>query len=422
MRKEYTMHLPTSTAHHDRPEPAVALFGEHLDRFRQHLVAQHYAEDTVRRYMRCLDLLAERMQADRLTLVELDEAHALALMATPGWREPRRMAAAFIVRRFVRFLSDQGIGKPPQPPTPKDQARMALRREYESYLRQQRGLSERTIFHAWRMADRFLAFRFGEEIGDLAQLSSADITAFLQHLSQRTPPLRDKTVASHLRNFFRYLFQVGTIATNLAAGIPSVVQRYGTRLPRHLTLEQVERLLGAVRTETPGSRRNYAMVLLLARLGLRPPEVIAMQLDDLDWRAGEIVVRGKGDRQDRLPLLPEVGEALAEYIRRDRVTTSRVLFVTARPPYRPFKNSQILNAILKKAFAHTGLTPPAPYVGAHILRHSLATNLVQRGASLEEISETLRHRSRATTLFYARLDLDGLRAIAQPWPVVGDGA
>jgi integrase/recombinase XerD len=330
------MNIPISTALHGIPDPAGALFGEHLGRFRQHLVAQHYAEDTVRRSMRYLGVLAERMQADHLALDELDEAPALALMATTGWRKQRQMAATCMVRRFVQFLSDQGVGKPPQPPTAKDRARTALRREYERYLRQQRGLSERTIFHAWRVAERFLVFRFGEEIGDLAQLSSTDITAFLQHLTRRTPPLRDKTLASHFRNFFRYLFQVSTIATNLAAGIPSVAQRYGTRLPRHLTLAQVESLLGAVRTETPRGRRNYAMVLLLARLGLRPSEVIAMQLDDIDWRAGELVIRGKGDRHDRLPLLPEVGEALAAYLRHDRVTTSRALFVTARPPYRPF--------------------------------------------------------------------------------------
>jgi integrase/recombinase XerD len=161
------------------------------------------------------------------------------------------------------------------------------------------------------------------------------------------------------------------------------------------------------------------MILLLARLGLRPPEVIAMQIDDIDWRSGEILVRGKGDRHDRLPLLPDVGAALADYIRLDRVTTSRALFVTERPPHRPFAGSQILNAILRDAFARTGLKPPAPYVGSHILRHSLATNLVRRGASLEEISDTLRHRSRSTTMLYARLDLDGLRSIAPPWPDAG---
>ena len=296
---------------------------------------------------------------------------------------------------------------------------MDLRRDYEAYLRRQRGLSERTIYHSWRLADRFLEFRFGEEVGDLAQISAADIASFLQHLTTRTPPLRDKTPSSHLRNFFRYLFQAGKTTTDLASGIPSVAQRYGARLPRHLTPEQVDLLLGAVRADTPRGRRNYAMILLLARLGLRPPEVVAMQIDDIDWRSGEILVRGKGDRHDRVPLLPDVGEALADYIRLDRVTTSRALFVTERPPHRPFAGSQMLNAILRDAFARTGLKPPAPYVGSHILRHSLATNLVRRGASLEEISDMLRHRSRSTTMLYARLDIDGLRSIAQPWPDAG---
>jgi len=241
----------------------------------------------------------------------------------------------------------------------------------------------------------------------------------VQHLTARTPPFRDKTPSSHLRNFFRYLFKAGKTTANLSLAIPSVAQRYGTRLPRHLMPEQVNILLGAIRTEAPRGRRNYAMVLLLARLGLRPPEVIAMQIDDIDWRSGEIIVRGKGARHDRLPLPPDVGEALAGYIRFDRITTSRALFVTEQPPNRPFKNGQVLNDILKDAFARTGLAPPTPYVGAHILRHSLATNLVRCGASLEEISDTLRHRSRASTMLYARLDIDGLRSIALPWPVAG---
>jgi integrase len=161
------------------------------------------------------------------------------------------------------------------------------------------------------------------------------------------------------------------------------------------------------------------MVLLIARLGLRAPEVVAMQLGDIDWRAGEVIVRGKGDRHDRVPLPPDVGEALADYIKLNRKTTLRVLFVTERAPHRPFKDGQVLNLILRAAFARTGLKPPAPYVGSHILRHSLATNLVQRGASLEEIGDMLRHRSRASTMIYAKLDIDGLRSIAQPWPVAG---
>jgi|SRR5882724_8499550 len=190
--------------------------------------------------------------------------------------------------------------------------RADLRRDYETYLRRQQGLSARTIFHSWRIADRFLEFRFGKEIGDLSRITTTDIADFLRHLTTRKPPLRDKTLSSHLRNFFRYLFKAGKTATNLALAIPSVAQRYGTRLPRHLTTDQVDTLVRAVRTDSAGGRRNYAMVMLLARLGLRGPEVIAMQIDDIDWRSGEVTVRGKGNRHDRVPLPPDVGEALAD--------------------------------------------------------------------------------------------------------------
>jgi integrase len=147
------------------------------------------------------------------------------------------------------------------------------------------------------------------------------------------------------------------------------------------------------------------MVLLIARLGLRAPEVIAIQIDDIDWRAGEIIVRGKGKRHDCVPLPPDVGEALTDYIRQDRTTTSRALFVTGRPPHHPFKDGQVLNCILRRAFFKVGLKPPVPYVGSHMLRHSLATNLVKRGAPLEEIGDMLRHRSRASTMIYAKLDV-----------------
>jgi integrase/recombinase XerD len=413
------MNMQTNEANHESPEIDFALFGNYPIQFRQYLSERDYAEGTIRQYLSCIGSLAEMMKADGITVGDLDEAQAVALIAKTGWKGNRMIYATFIVRCFVRFLIDQGVGKPALPPTAKEIAREELRRDYETYLRHQRGLSERTIFHSWRFADRFLEFRFGEEVGDLTQITTANIASFLQQLTTRRPPLRDKTSSSHLRNFFRYLFQSGKTTANLALGILSVAQRYGTRLPRHLTTEQVDILVRAVRTDTPRGRRNYAMVLLLARLGLRAPEVIAMQLDDIDWRSGEIVVRGKGNRYDRVPLPPDVGEALTDYIRLDRTTTSRTLFVTERPPHRPFKDSQILNYILKDAFARTGLTPPAPYVGSHILRHSLATNLVQRGASLEEIGDMLRHRSRASTMLYARLDIDGLRSIAQPWPTTG---
>jgi len=183
---------------------------------------------------------------------------------------------------------------------------------------------------------------------------------------------------------------------------------------------EVETLLAALPIDTPKGRRNYAMVLMLARLGLRAAEVVAIQLDDIDWRAGELMVRGKGLQHDRVPIPPDVGAAIAEYARRDRVTTSRALFVTERAPNGPFGDGQVLNAILKDAFARTGLKPPCKFVGSHVLRHSLATNLVRQGASLSEIGDMLRHRSRSSTMIYAKLDIEGLRSIAQPWPTAGD--
>ena len=162
------------------------------------------------------------------------------------------------------------------------------------------------------------------------------------------------------------------------------------------------------------------MVLLLARLGLRAPEVVAIQIDDIDWRAGEILIRGKGQQHDRLPLPHDVGDALAGYIRRDRHTATRSLFVTNRAPRKAFVNGQILNTILTDAFAKTGLKPPTRYVGSHILRHSLASSLAQRGASLAEIGDVLRHRSQKSTMIYAKLDIEGLRSIAPQWPTDGD--
>jgi integrase/recombinase XerD len=256
-------------------------------------------------------------------------------------------------------------------------------------------------------------------MGDLSQITATDIVRFMQQLVSRKKPFRDKTPPTHLRNFFRYLFRSGKTTANLALCIPWIKQQSDARVPRHLDAGQVETILRAIRVDSPIGRRNYAMMLLPARLGLRAPEVIAMQIDDVDWRAGEIIVRGKGQRQDRLPLPQDVGEALAGYLQRDRVSSSRALFVVNRAPHRPFSDGAMLNMILKKAFAQTGLTPPVPFVGFHVLRHSLAVALARNGASLDEIGDLLRHQYRASTMIYARLDIEGLRSIAQPWPVAG---
>lgn len=294
-----------------------------------------------------------------------------------------------------------------------------LKLEYEDYLRNQRGLSEKSIYDCWRFADRFLHFRFKGRRPDLPKITPVDIARFMQQLVSRGRPFRDKTPPTHLRNFFRFLFRSGKTNVNLTPSVPRIAQKYASTLPRHLSPEQVETLIAATKADTAAGRRNYAMVLLMARLGLRAAEVITIQIDDIDWRAGEFLVRGKGQLHDRLPLPKDVGEALSNYIRQDRVTTSRVLFVWHRAPHMPFADSQVISEVLRKAFERTKLNPPTRYVGSHILRHSLATDMVRRGASLAEIGDVLRHRSRASTMVYAKLDVEGLRSVAQDWPVAG---
>lgn len=306
-------------------------------------------------------------------------------------------------------------------PEPQD-ARAALLADFEDYLTRQRGLSARTIYHTLRFANRFLDHRFGEEAIEPGALRTADVVGFLQHLLTGSRPYRDKTAATHVRSFLQYLFARGATATNLALSVPRVAQRWAARLPRHLPPDGVEAVLASVRRNPRHGARNYAMLLLMARLGLRAVEIVAIQLDDIDWRAGELMVRGKGQLHDRLPITPEVGEALSRYLRGERgPATCRTLFVTHRAPYHPFRNGQIANAILKEALNATGQKPLTPYVGSHLLRHSLAAQLVNAGASLDEVGDVLRHRSRSSTMIYARLDLDGLRSVAQPWPIAGGG-
>ncbi|SEI19491.1 Site-specific recombinase XerD [Rhizobium tibeticum] len=280
-------------------------------------------------------------------------------------------------------------------------------------------MSEATIYHCLRFLERFMAFRFGEALGDLNEITPKDIVGFLGQLKVGSRPYRDKTPPTHLRNLFKFpdlerqddaqpgqqhsahgAGAAGELAPPRSTGPGPTFGRSGPH-------------------QRSGRSPHYAMLLLMARLGLRSPEVIAIRLDDVDWRAGEILIRGKGRLHDRMPLPPDVGEAIVEYIRNGRHGESRVLFVSSKIPHRPFEDAQILNTVLRNAFEKTGLKPPQKYVGSHLLRHSLATDMLRNGASLDEIGDVLRHRSRMTTTIYAKHDIEALRSIAQAWPVAG---
>jgi len=383
------------------------------------LIGKKYSPATIKPYLVLVQRLARLMDADGIAPEALTTELAAFLVRDEERYCKRQNKFKNIAKRFVEHLTELGV-VPALVPTTQQIARREFRVGYEDYLDRQRGLSQRTIGHAWGFANRFFDFRFGTNDIDLAALAPDDIISFLQNLLTAKPPYRDKTPSTHLRSLFQYLFKIGATKVNLALCVPSVAQRWDARLPRYLSPDQIEAILASVRTKQKNGARDYAMILLMARLGLRAPEVIVIQLDDIDWRAGELLVRGKGKRHDRLPLPHDVGEALAAYIRHERVSTSRTLFVKRRAPNGPFECGEVANNILKGAFAATGIKPPSPYVGSHVLRHSLATSMVRKGASLAEVGDVLRHRSRASTMIYAKMDIDGLRTIAQTWPVAGD--
>lgn len=388
-----------------------------LDSFTKSFAAANYKADTIKNYRTIIRkfgqvLVAEGIEPSALTL---DQAERLGRMV------PRKRGQTIcphnLSRRFAQHLIDIGVAQP-VPLTEAQVARAALLADFETYLVKQRGLSPRTIPHTVGFARRFLGYCFGEAMLDPGRLRPADTVGFIEHVLAGAR--RDKTIATHVRIFLQYLFGCGATATNLALSVPKTAKRWGARLPRHLSPDGVEAVLACVRDNPRHGARDYAMLLLMARLGLRAAEVIAIQLDDIDWRAGELMVRGKGKLHDRLPITVEVGDALSRYLREERgPATCRAMFVTHRAPHRPFKDGQIVNAILKDALKATGQKPVTPYVGSHLLRHSLATQLVNTGASLDEVGDVLRHRSRTSTMIYARLDIDGLRSIAQPWPVAG---
>ena len=301
----------------------------YLDSFAESFAA-NYKAGTIKTYRHLVRNLGRLMDADGIEPSALtpDEADRLGRMV------PRKHGQTIcphnLARRFAQHLIDIGVARP-VPLTEAQAARAMLLADFEAYLVKQRGLSPRTIGHTLGFANRFLDHRFGSRMIDLTRLRATDTTDFVQHVLARRTPYRDKTVTTHLRTFFQYLFARGATASNLALSIPKTAQRWDARLPRHLSPDGVEAVLASVRGNPRHGARDYAMLLLMARLGLRAPEVIAIRLDDIDWRAGELLVRGKGNLHDRVPISPEIGEALSCYLHDERgLTTCRAVFVSHR--------------------------------------------------------------------------------------------
>jgi site-specific recombinase XerD len=320
------------------------------------------------------------------------------------------------LRPLMEYLRGTGAVPPEESARPSGPAEEAIA-GYASYLRSERGLSAATVELETALIRPFLAGRVRAGIKDLESLTAADVQAFVLDCARNFPPARVQRTGTALRSLLRFLHLRGVTVSPLAGAVPSAASWKLSGLPRHLTQEEAARMVGSCDLETVTGRRDQVVLLLLARLGLRAGEAAGLRLDDIDWRAGEITVRGKGSRHERLPLPPDVGEALASYLRDGRPARAqgREVFAGVRAPHRPLTRGAVTQ-IVARASQRCGLGT----VFAHRLRHTAAAGMLGAGASLEEIGQVLRHQRTLTTAIYAKVDYDGLRGLARPWP--GDAA
>jgi site-specific recombinase XerD len=330
---------------------------------------------------------------------------------TGGVRRHERAALTHILDYLRRIgIAEQDDDASPEPATVE-----WVVEEFSRYLLHDRALAEATLQGYCPRVRLFLCTCFTTGRIDFSRLSVRDVRDFVLHHARGRAPKSTQLMLSALRSFLRYLYLHGLIAIPLAEHVPSVVSWRQTEPPKWLPDEDIERVLNGCNRDAAIGQRNYAMLLLLARLGLRAGEVLSLELDDIRWETAELCVCGKGAKRKRFPLSEEVGAAIAAYLKNARPRCdSRRLFLRAKAPYRGLGHASTVDTVVSRALARAGLDPPMK--GAHLFRHSLATRMLRNGATLTEIGQILHHANPDTTSIYAKVDIEGLRGLAMPWP------
>lgn len=385
--------------------------GPFVEGYRVRLLELGYTPGTVRGMLKVLGQLGRWMDDQDVEPGQLNLAAIEAFLAARRANGDRWVASLGQLRQLVSYLRDVGAMTPesePRKPTPLE----TLIADYREWLVVERGLAPATVRRYGWLASRFLSGRVGVEGElDVEGLTGAQVSAFLERECARVSVGTAKGRVAELRSLLRFLHLRGLTQLALADAVPSAAGWRETGIPQAISREDVMRLLESCDRSQLDGTRNFAILTLLARLGLRSVEVSRLELGDLDWRCGEVSVQGKARRIDRLPLPTDVGEALADYLSlRDRHDSRRV-FLTLRAPTRPIR-AELVGDVVRRACGEAGV----PLVGAHRLRHALASELLREGASLIDIGQVLRHRDLATTAIYAKVDLGRLRQVAQPWP------
>jgi integrase/recombinase XerD len=389
--------------------------GPYLVDYAAELRSEGYAQPTGRFKIRLVAHFSRWMSRQGILVEQISDQiinKFLRLRRRLGYRIAHTDPAA--LSRMLKLLRSCSVivDHPNVAPEPSE----AVLEAYARYLERERGLALKTQDNYLPFVRQLLDRKFGSASINLAALQVRDIVTFVSRNAARMSAKQAQLMTTALRSFLRFAQYRGDTASDLAACVPTVASWSLSTVPKELPRRDVERVLAACNRKTASGRRDYAVVLLLARLGLRSNEIANLTLDDIDWDAGGITIRGKGGRIDKLPLPSDVGQAIAAYLKsgRPKSPKTRRLFLLLKAPITGFKDHQNVGAVVKSALARADIDSPRK--GAQQFRHSLASNMLREGRSLSEIGEILRHQSPQTTAIYAKVDLPSLRLLALPWP------
>jgi integrase/recombinase XerD len=389
----------------------------HLDEFVAFLQQRHYKPGTIRRVVCASDQFARWLLSQDLALSDADLAsvtkyrETLGRGADGGW--PNRSCG---LRLAVEFLTQKGIVRLPANLAPSVTPVAIWLGRFSEYLERVVGIAPSTLQRYRTIVTRFLQNRFGTAEPCWSQLSADDLSSFVQQEASNRRGFGRHVPSVALRSFLRFLVANGLLREGLTAAIPSLKRYRHATLPERATAEQVNAVLSCCQDGTPVGLRDHAVLLLLARLGLRAHEVTRLTLDDIDWRTGLVLLRaGKTRRERVLPLPSDVGDALVSYLQhgRPQVATRRI-FLGAQPPCRPWCGASAVSQLVHRRLLQAGY-PAHPWRGAHLFRHTVASQMVNAGATFKEVADLLGHASLTTTALYAKLDLETLEQVALPW-------
>lgn len=393
------------------PEGPLAAY---LDQFARLLDGQGFERRGLGQQIRAAARFSRWLQSHQVAAEMMTDEHSQRFLDDPAEQGFARQGAAATLGRLLVFLRQLGVCRAapaPAAPMPVQQAIAA----YASYLQNELGLSAKTAVQYCPFAATFLSEHFGSGPVDLARLRGRDVIQFVLQQATHLSLPRAKAATIALRSFLRYVRYCGGTVVDLAGAVPTVANWSMTAIPRAIAPDHLRAVLASCRRDTPVGRRDYAILMLLARLGLRSSEIVSLTLDSIDWEVGSIAVIGKAGHAAVLPLPVEVGEAVVHYLQSGRPTCAcRALFLRANAPIRGLGAGQTVGTIVRTAIVRAGIK--TRWQGAHQFRHALATDMLRQGATLTEIGSLLRHQHPKTTGIYAKVDFDALRPLGLRWP------